>query len=101
MGASTLQHISISSPCAEHLRRQLESLLNKHEVDLVLSGHVHSYARTCNVLDGKCTDMAQGGCAPCTSGCHACWLSMLMEHLPDVWSFLMSNRRSQLLSKGG
>lgn len=56
--------MSIGFTCAEHLRRQLESLLNKHEVDLVLSGHVHSYARTCNVLGGKCTDMAQGGCAP-------------------------------------
>lgn len=46
---------------AGHLRKQLEQLLNKHEVDLVLSGHVHSYARTCNVLGGKCIDMDQGG----------------------------------------
>ena len=74
--------MSIPSPWAEHLRRQLESLLNKHEVDLVLSGHVHSYARTCNVLGGKCTDMAQGGCAP--SGFHACWLSVLVDQDPDA-----------------
>ncbi len=46
---------------ADHLRRQLEGLLNEHEVDLVLSGHVHSYARTCNVLGGKCIDMDSGG----------------------------------------
>ena len=32
------------------------------QVDLVFSGHVHSYARTCNVLAGKCVDMRQGGC---------------------------------------
>ena len=24
------------------------------QVDLVLSGHVHAYARTCNVLDERC-----------------------------------------------
>jgi hypothetical protein len=47
--------------CAEHLRRQIEALLSRHEVDLVLSGHVHSYARTCNVLAGSCVDMRDGG----------------------------------------
>lgn len=31
------------------------------QVDLVFSGHVHSYARTCNVLAGECVDMQQGG----------------------------------------
>jgi hypothetical protein len=52
------------SCCAEHLRRQIEALLSKHEVDLVLSGHVHSYARTCNVLAGSCVDMRDGGWGP-------------------------------------
>ena len=51
-------------PCpAEHLRLQIEALLSTHSVDLVFSGHVHSYARTCNVLDGRCVDMKRGGCA--------------------------------------
>lgn len=49
--------------CTEHLRQQLEETLNEFEVDLVLSGHVHSYARTCNVLDGNCIPLPDGGCA--------------------------------------
>ena len=53
----------------EHLRGQLETLFNDFEVDLVFSGHVHSYARTCNVLDRQCVDMRNGGMTHITLGC--------------------------------
>jgi len=68
---------------ASHLRKQLEQLLNKHEVDLVLSGHVHSYARTCNVLGGKCIDMDQGGMTHITLGCGGHKLSDVNHDQPD------------------
>jgi predicted phosphohydrolase len=38
----------------EHLREMLEDEFIKHNVSLVVSGHVHSYYRTCPVLHGKC-----------------------------------------------
>ena len=38
-------------------------------MDLVFSGHVHSYARTCNVLDERCVDMDEGGTTHITLGC--------------------------------
>lgn len=65
--AASFQLRFLCTPTAEHLQRQIEHLLSKHEVDLVFSGHVHSYARTCNVLAGKCVDMEQGGCAHLTN----------------------------------
>ena len=37
-------------------------------MDLVLSGHVHAYARTCNVLDERCLDAADGGMTHFTLG---------------------------------
>ena len=54
---------------AVHLRQQLEGLFNEFEVDLVFSGHVHSYARTCNVLNEQCVDMDEGGMTHITLGC--------------------------------
>ena len=44
-----------------YCRAALEDLLNEYEVDLVLSGHVHSYSRTCNVLDWRCADEEREG----------------------------------------
>jgi hypothetical protein len=41
------------------------------QVDLVLSGHVHAYARTCNVADERCVDPADGGMTHFTIGAHA------------------------------
>jgi hypothetical protein len=38
----------------EHLRASIEDLLQQHRVDLTVSGHVHSYFRTCPVFDEKC-----------------------------------------------
>jgi acid phosphatase type 7 len=45
----------------EHLRASLEPLLRRHLVDLVVSGHVHSYFRTCAVYDGDCVGGDGGG----------------------------------------
>lgn len=54
---------------AEHLRASLESLFNQYNVDLVVSGHVHSYARTCNVYDERCVDNLDKGTTHVTLGC--------------------------------
>ena len=54
---------------ADHLRDSLESLFNQYNVDLVLSGHVHSYARTCNVYNEKCVDNLDKGTTHVTMGC--------------------------------
>jgi hypothetical protein len=40
----------------EHIRASLEPLLDEFGVDLAVSGHVHSYYRTCAVYDGACVD---------------------------------------------
>ena len=53
---------------AGHLRDSLEELFDEHQVDMVLSGHVHAYARTCNVYNEQCVDMADGGMTHITLG---------------------------------
>lgn len=53
---------------ADHLRGQLEALFEHAKVDLVLSGHVHDYARTCNVLDKRCVRERDGGMSHITVG---------------------------------
>lgn len=40
----------------EHIRAQIETLLLRYKVDMTLSGHVHSYYRTCAVQDEECVD---------------------------------------------
>ncbi|GLE02468.1 hypothetical protein PINS_up011306 [Pythium insidiosum] len=45
-----------------HLREEMEQLLMKHRVNLVLSGHQHSYERSCAVYQGKCA--SDGRSAP-------------------------------------
>ncbi|KAF8069374.1 PAP27 [Scenedesmus sp. PABB004] len=40
---------------ADHLRASLEPLLTAAAVDLTISGHVHSYYRTCAVAGEECT----------------------------------------------
>eukprot|EP00201_Polytomella_parva_P005349 CAMPEP_0175081924 /NCGR_PEP_ID=MMETSP0052_2-20121109/26447_1 /TAXON_ID=51329 ORGANISM="Polytomella parva, Strain SAG 63-3" /NCGR_SAMPLE_ID=MMETSP0052_2 /ASSEMBLY_ACC=CAM_ASM_000194 /LENGTH=517 /DNA_ID=CAMNT_0016353017 /DNA_START=185 /DNA_END=1738 /DNA_ORIENTATION=- len=44
----------------QHLKSFLEDLLALHEVDFTISGHVHSYYRTCAVYKNKCTDLKGG-----------------------------------------
>lgn len=42
-------------------RDHLEELFNRYEVDVVVSGHVHSYSSSCNVLDETCIRREEGG----------------------------------------
>lgn len=57
-----------SGHAAEHLRKFLEPVLEEHKVDIVLSGHVHAYARTCNVYEHKCVSESFGGTTHVTLG---------------------------------
>jgi hypothetical protein len=50
----------------EHLAASIEELLSEYGVDLVLSGHVHSYTRSCPVYRGKC--QAKGGAQQAAGG---------------------------------
>ncbi|KAK9842562.1 hypothetical protein WJX81_006229 [Elliptochloris bilobata] len=67
----------------QHLRASLEDLFEASQVDLVLSGHVHAYARTCNVLDERCVDPADGGMTHFTVGCGGRKLSDVEHEQPD------------------
>ena len=59
---SVCSGFTLLQPCTQLYRREaLEDLLNEYEVDLVLSGHVHSYSRICNVLDWRCADEEREG----------------------------------------
>lgn len=42
--------------------------MEEFEVDLVLGGHVHAYARTCNVYKERCIDNDDGGTTHITLG---------------------------------
>jgi len=44
-----------------HLRRALDPLFDKYQVNLVLVGHTHSYERTCPVMNEQC---GEDGTAP-------------------------------------
>eukprot|EP01084_Bolivina_argentea_P261749 442465_1 len=46
---------------ATHLIDELEPMLYKYNVDLVLTGHFHSYQRTCFVYNSKCVGQKGGG----------------------------------------
>lgn len=45
---------SPNAEIGEHLAASLEPLVDHYQVDLVLSGHVHSYARSCPLSEGAC-----------------------------------------------
>lgn len=44
-----------------HLRMELEDLLFKYKVNLVITGHQHSYERTCRVRRGLCLNEEEQG----------------------------------------
>ncbi|KAK9811159.1 hypothetical protein WJX73_007407 [Symbiochloris irregularis] len=67
-----------------HMRGFLEELFDANEVDMVLSGHVHAYARTCNVYDERCVDSGSGGMTHVTLGCGGRKLSDV-EHEQPEW----------------
>jgi hypothetical protein len=52
----------------EHLRRNLEDMFMHYEVDMVFSGHVHSYSRTCHVNNEECTTEGYSGIHHMTIG---------------------------------
>jgi acid phosphatase type 7 len=72
---------------AKHFRREFEDVLIKYGVDAVLSGHVHSYSRTCPVLDEKCTPHAEGGVLHVVSGSGGHKLSKIKAR-QDAWSVM-------------
>lgn len=74
----------------DHLRGQLEGLFDDYEVDLVITGHVHSYSRTCNVLDERCRDQEEGGMTHVTVGCAGRKLSSVEFDQPDWLEFAQS-----------
>lgn len=53
---------------AKFLRKSVEKLYLKAEVDLVVGGHIHSYSRTCNVAKGVCVKEKDGGMVHATIG---------------------------------
>ncbi len=51
------QHLVV----AERLRENLEPMFSTAGVDLVMTGHLHSYERSCSVLNETCVGQGQGG----------------------------------------
>ncbi|TDH70663.1 hypothetical protein CCR75_004981 [Bremia lactucae] len=45
---------------AQHFRDEVENLLWRYKVNLILVGHQHSYERSCAVRNGKCTKDNKG-----------------------------------------
>ncbi|BDA43217.1 probable inactive purple acid phosphatase 27 [Coccomyxa sp. Obi] len=62
-----------------HLQDILEDLFLKHEVDMVMSGHVHLYARTCSVKHDRCKKAGRGGITHVTVGCGGHKLSAIED----------------------
>ena len=50
------QRIPADFKVATHIRQILEPLFYKNKVNLFVSGHIHSYERTCPVYQGACVD---------------------------------------------
>lgn len=66
---SELQGISIGLHLfADHIRNFVEPLLSEYGVDLVLSGHIHAYARTCEVFEEQCVKHERLGVVHVTLG---------------------------------
>lgn len=68
---------------AKHLRRSVEDLLVKYGVDAVLSGHVHSYSRSCTVIDRECVVHEKGGVLHVIAGSGGHKLSKIKKHQPE------------------
>ena len=80
----------------DHLRGFLEPLLEAHGVDLYISGHVHAYARTCNVWrGGQCVPRSVGGTTHVLAGTGGRKLSDIagdqsdwLEAAAELWGFV-------------
>ena len=46
---------------ADHLYASLEPVLRRHNVDIMLYGHVHTYERSCALAHGACVGSGPGG----------------------------------------
>ena len=80
----------------DHLRRFLEPSLEAAGVDVYVSGHVHAYARTCNVWrGGTCVPRSVGGTTHVLVGTGGRKLSGIagdqsawLEAAAELWGFL-------------
>jgi hypothetical protein len=80
----------------DHLRGFLEPLLEAAGVDVYVSGHVHAYARTCNVWrDGQCVARSVGGTTHVLAGTGGRKLSDIagdqsawLEAAAELWGFV-------------
>ena len=79
---------------AKYLRHQLEDVLVKYGVDVVASGHVHAYSRSCPVIDKKCVPFEQGSVLHVITGSGGRKLSSVKKHQPHwvasaqrIWGF--------------
>ena len=77
--------------CTADLRRQgfrseREAVLLKHGVDLVMTGHSHNYARTCQLNNYTCAWMSHtsmdGSFADESCMDEACWRHTAADHSP-------------------
>eukprot|EP00193_Tetraselmis_chui_P004558 CAMPEP_0177763180 /NCGR_PEP_ID=MMETSP0491_2-20121128/6735_1 /TAXON_ID=63592 /ORGANISM="Tetraselmis chuii, Strain PLY429" /LENGTH=542 /DNA_ID=CAMNT_0019279273 /DNA_START=314 /DNA_END=1942 /DNA_ORIENTATION=+ len=64
----------------KHLRREFEHLLSKHNVDVVINGHVHSYLRTCPIYNKDCVGRDYGGVVHLVIGTGGHKLSHISHH---------------------
>mmetsp|Transcript_16813 Transcript_16813/g.42935 ORF Transcript_16813/g.42935 Transcript_16813/m.42935 type:complete len:586 (+) Transcript_16813:285-2042(+) len=72
----------------KHLRRELEDTLQRYNVDMVLSGHYHSYERTCPVYKEECRGDITNPQAPVHAVVGTAGIELaLTEYIPVPWSF--------------
>ena len=72
----------INRKIGKHFRKQLEDVLVKYGVDAVLSGHVHSYSRSCPLVDRECTAHEDGGVLHVIAGAGGHKLSHIKAEQP-------------------
>lgn len=79
MDVSSLRVTGMSQPksrfcdwtsCGCPVQDILEDLFLRHEVDMVMTGHVHLYARTCSVKRDRCKKAGRGGITHVTVGAY-------------------------------
>ncbi|KAL5201042.1 hypothetical protein ABZP36_035396 [Zizania latifolia] len=58
LGYSSNDYYAREGSFSEPMGRTLQSLWQKHRVDLAIYGHVHNYERTCPVYENTCTAAA-------------------------------------------
>jgi acid phosphatase type 7 len=79
---------------AKYLRHHLEDVLLKYGVDVVMSGHIHAYSRSCPVADNRCRDPADGAIMHVITGSGGRLLSSVrrrqkewVAHAEKTWGF--------------